>query len=546
MKEKERLLVTGLVMLMLVLWLGFPWHQSPRFAGSFWGGVLGVVGALLMLVPLAYMVVKRSKRLKKKVSHWVSMRTLLAWHIYAGVLGPILVILHTGHKYESPLGIALTAMTLLVVVSGFIGRYLMNQFSQEIREKKAMLTTLQAAYQQAATNLAGVPEQAKLLQPFSGFFSRLIASALLRDPATHPVNLDTGVPSAATLLRLSDSIADVEYAMRTHEKFKLWFGKWLKFHIVISIVLYVLMALHIWAAVHFGLRWFDSWSASASYFTRSASQSSEPVNLLTTLPEKSAARESNEPVEQFSRHFGQLFKQHWHAPVLIHGIRTTVFDYAGLANGVGRPESNFSQALLALQRVSPEHLGGGSREKAFWINVYNFGAMRLAAENYPVRSITDSKISTGDPWAIQSVRVGTKRYTLQQIENEILLKRFPDPRVVFAVSCAAVSCPDRMNWIFSGDRLDAQLEDIVSRFLTNPTKGLAINQQSNLVKLSWILHADRRLFGNGSDQDLLHFVGRYTSEENRDWIDANRGKINIQFFEHDWGLNDVALADSDD
>ena len=98
MKEKERLIISGLVVLMLVLWLGFPFHQSPRFAGSLWGGILGVVGAVLMLVPLAYMVVKRNKRLKKYVSKWVSMRTLLAWHIYAGVLGPVLVVIHSGHK----------------------------------------------------------------------------------------------------------------------------------------------------------------------------------------------------------------------------------------------------------------------------------------------------------------------------------------------------------------------------------------------------------------------------------------------------------------
>jgi len=143
LKEREKLVVAGLVVLMLILWLGFPFHQSPRFAGSFWGGIFGVAGALLMLVPLLYLIVKRTKWLKKKVTPWASMKTLLAWHIYAGVLGPIFVVIHSGHKFESTLGIVLTAMTLLVVISGFVGRYLMNQFSQEIREKKKMLSALQ-------------------------------------------------------------------------------------------------------------------------------------------------------------------------------------------------------------------------------------------------------------------------------------------------------------------------------------------------------------------------------------------------------------------
>jgi hypothetical protein len=60
--------------------------------------------------------------LKKVVTQRVSMRTLLTWHIYAGIVGPILAILHTGHKFNSSLGIALTAMMILVTLSGFVGR----------------------------------------------------------------------------------------------------------------------------------------------------------------------------------------------------------------------------------------------------------------------------------------------------------------------------------------------------------------------------------------------------------------------------------------
>jgi hypothetical protein len=258
MKEKERVIVTGFVLLLLVLWLGFLFHRSPRFAGSLWGGVLAVTGAVLMLVPLAYLAVKRIKPLKQAVTKRVSMRTLLAWHVYAGILGPILVLLHTGHKFESPLGIALTAMTLIVVLSGFVGRYLMQQFSTEIRDKKKTLAELEAAYREAAGDLARHPDRAQLLRPFSGFFSRLAAGSFLREdaPATAA---SSAAPSAGvgTMLRLSESIADVEYAIKTHETFKKWFGTWLKIHIVISMVLYVLLALHVWSGIHFGLRWLE-------------------------------------------------------------------------------------------------------------------------------------------------------------------------------------------------------------------------------------------------------------------------------------------------
>lgn len=253
MKERGPLVASGLVGLLLVLWLGFLVHRSPQFAGSLWGGVLGISGALLMLAPLAYLLVKRIAPLKNFVTKRVSMRTLLTWHIYAGIIGPILALLHTGHKFVSPLGIALTAMMLVVVASGFVGRYLVGQLSQEIREKREMLTRLELAYRDTAGELAAHPELTAVLRPMSGFWSRLAAGLFVASRRTGKEPL----PNSVRALRLADAIADLEYAIKTHENFKRWFAVWLKFHIAISLVLYVLLGLHVWSAVYFGLRWFS-------------------------------------------------------------------------------------------------------------------------------------------------------------------------------------------------------------------------------------------------------------------------------------------------
>lgn len=249
MRERNELPVTGLVILLLILWLGFAFHHSPRFAGSLAGGVLAVTGSALMLVPLAYLIVKRIKPLKAYVTARVPMHTLLAIHVYAGVIGPILVILHTGHKFESHLGIALTAMTIVVVLSGFTGHFLMNRFSQTIREKQGILTQLELAYRETAAELAANPEQLAVMRPLSGILGRLF----FRTRGSIP-----GAMSAQfRALRLSESIADVEYAIRTHETFKRAFKIWLRLHIILSFTLYVLLGLHVWASIHFGLRWFS-------------------------------------------------------------------------------------------------------------------------------------------------------------------------------------------------------------------------------------------------------------------------------------------------
>ena len=52
MHERQKIIVSGLITLLLVLTLGFFVHRDPRFAGSLTGGLLGVAAASLMLVPL--------------------------------------------------------------------------------------------------------------------------------------------------------------------------------------------------------------------------------------------------------------------------------------------------------------------------------------------------------------------------------------------------------------------------------------------------------------------------------------------------------------
>ncbi len=209
-------------------------------------------GALLMLVPFVYLVIKRVKPIKTAVTRHVSMRTLLAWHIYAGLLGSLLVLLHTGHKFESVLGISLTALMLIVVFSGFVGRYLLRQIGDDVREKRGLLSRLYEAFDAASERLTMEPERRGLIHPLR---SALLRAFLTESPATDaPGAMDVGSP--VTIARLVGSIADVESAIEARETLKRWFLWWLRLHIAMAVGLYLLLALHVWAGIHFGLRWF--------------------------------------------------------------------------------------------------------------------------------------------------------------------------------------------------------------------------------------------------------------------------------------------------
>lgn len=243
-----------LVILLLVLWLGFLVHHDHRFAGSFWGGVLGVSGAVLLLVPMTYTFVKRIGPIKRWLTPRVSLSTVLSIHVYAGLIGAILGLLHTGHKFVSPIGVALTATMFVVVLSGFAGRYLLRLVYQEVSEKKLELAGLQKAYQQTAGELATHPDQLDALRPLGGFWARTVGSLSYTAFAAMP---GAGPPTPAVrALRLAESMADLEYAIGSHERLKRWFAGWLWVHIITSVVLYALLATHVWAGIHFGLRWW--------------------------------------------------------------------------------------------------------------------------------------------------------------------------------------------------------------------------------------------------------------------------------------------------
>jgi len=245
MKERERIVVTGVLSVLVLAWLGFFVHRSPRFAGSGVGAVFGIAGAALMLVPLAYPIVKRIPYLHARITKHVSMQSLLTLHVYTGILGPVLAIIHTGHKFDSLLGITLTAVMLLVVVSGFIGRYLLNYVNQDIKDKLVLLQTARGDLDSAWGILENSPVEMRGLPK-----APLLAAGL----ASLGLDLSSGGP-AGEVTRIAESVADLEYAIRTHELFKRWFGRSLKLHIVLSVILYLLLALHIGSGIYFGLRW---------------------------------------------------------------------------------------------------------------------------------------------------------------------------------------------------------------------------------------------------------------------------------------------------
>ena len=227
MSEVEKLAVGGLVTLLLLFTPGFVLHTAPRFPSSLLGSLLGITGAALMVLLLAYPLIKHCPKVRQAVAARLSMRALLSVHVYAGALGAVLGILHTGHKFESPLGIVLVISMLTATMSGFVGRYYWSHLTAELRDQKAALDLLRAEYDR----LVEAPYQAAVLAG--------------------------GVGPSQNMPALVGAIADLEYGTRRHETIQRTFAIWMVIHIGAALVMYPALALHIWNGLYFGLRWLE-------------------------------------------------------------------------------------------------------------------------------------------------------------------------------------------------------------------------------------------------------------------------------------------------
>ena len=249
MQERDGAMAFGLVLLLLLLPAGYYVHISPRFAGSFAGSMVGIAGAVLMLVPLLYLIIKRVGWLRTHVTRWISLRTLLAVHIYAGILGPILGIIHSGHKFRSPLALSLVGLMIVVVLSGYAGRYLLGQISTAIQGRRSELAVLNAAFETAAAgSLRDTPAR-------SGFL--LSVRTWLPSLFQRGRHGSDGVAATARSIEIAEAMADVDFAIRIEEVARDLFTSWLRLHIGIAMILYALLALHIWSGYYFGFRWLS-------------------------------------------------------------------------------------------------------------------------------------------------------------------------------------------------------------------------------------------------------------------------------------------------
>lgn len=209
-------------------------------------------------------------------------------------------------------------------------------------------------------------------------------------------------------------------------------------------------------------------------------------------------------------------------------VKSGLVDYNGLKSDPGGLRS----FLESSERVSKREFESWTREErlAFLINVYNARTLGIVIDNYPVESIKDIGNGGKGPWGKPFVKLFGETITLSELENGLIRKNFNEPRVHFALVCAAMGCPPLLDKPYAGSSLDTQLEAQATTFLSDAGKN-SFDENSGTLRLSPIFEWYASDFESEAGS-IGGFLKKYYAGLPDD------GYI-IVYTDYDWSLNEI-------
>ena len=189
------------------------------------------------------------------------------------------------------------------------------------------------------------------------------------------------------------------------------------------------------------------------------------------------------------------------------------------------------------ESIDPDQL---SRDEAlaFWLNLYNAGALDLAAkaQSAGASSVLRTPGAFRETWAT----IAGERLSLNDIEHG-KVRRFRDPRIHAALVCGSASCPTLRPEPYDGSRLEEQLDDQMRSFLAGGAA--SADRESGVLRLS------RVFLWYGADftratrmptwlptrkRKLAAMVAKWLPADDARWVLSNSPKV--EFAPYDWGL----------
>jgi uncharacterized membrane protein YdjX (TVP38/TMEM64 family) len=202
-------------------------------------------------------------------------------------------------------------------------------------------------------------------------------------------------------------------------------------------------------------------------------------------------------------------------------------EYPGLAREPGRLD-----AYIAAVGKAPFDELDRNEKLALLINAYNAFTLRLILDHYPVGSIKD--IPASKRWDDARWNVGGHVWSLNQIEHKQIRPKFDEPRIHFALVCAAVGCPPLRNEAYTAERMEEQLED-QARSVHRNERWFRFDRDRNVVELTKLYDWYGGDFKQASGS-VTAYAAAYSPELKRAIDSGTPPKV--RWLDYDWRLNE--------
>jgi hypothetical protein len=250
-----------------------PRHEDYRFlrpAGDL-GHAAGIIGSLMMIFMLFYSVRKRIKVFK----NWGRLNRWLDIHIFFGIMGPLLVVIHTSFKVQGLVAVSFWSM-VAVALSGVLGRYLYLQIPRDFQGeqlsvqgindlKSDLAEDLKIGFKIDQNQLEKLERDLSLERKGNRGSLRMLL-AIITDDLMRPfrmkkyrrrylrrMNLPREVEDKILNLVLNRSLLNRKIAFLN--QVQTLFHYWHVFHKPFAIIMYIIMLVHVGIAVWLGYTW---------------------------------------------------------------------------------------------------------------------------------------------------------------------------------------------------------------------------------------------------------------------------------------------------
>lgn len=207
-------------------------------------------------------------------------------------------------------------------------------------------------------------------------------------------------------------------------------------------------------------------------------------------------------------------------------------DYAGLVDyRTLKADPTALDGYIASLAKAPLADMGRSERLTLLINGYNAFTLRLILDHYPIGSIKD--IPADQRWDAKRWNIGGNVWSLNQIEHEQIRPNFKEPRIHFALVCAAIGCPPLRNEAYATDRLEKQLA-AQAQYVHTHDRWFQFDAPANVVKLTSLYN-----WYGGDFEQAAGSVLKYAAAHSpalKQALDSG-SKPKVEFLNYDWSLN---------